>query len=110
MTFAELVLHVADGNYQFCAAIGGSAAPSVPKLAKNGPKEALVKRLQESFDYCASALVALDDSKLSEMLAIGGIRSPRSMGILTLSGSWNTHITMAQDYLSQNGHSFTPAP
>ena len=24
MTFAEFVLHVADGNYQFCSAIGGS--------------------------------------------------------------------------------------
>ena len=104
MTFAELVLHVADGNYLFCAPIGSIlAAPSMPKLSADGPKDALVKRLQESFDFCARALASLDDTKLSEMLTIGNTQSPRSMAILTLSGSWNSHLSMARDYLSQNG-------
>jgi len=103
MTFGELVLHVADGNYLFCSPIGNSEAPAVEKLPGDGPKDALVKRLQDSFDFCARALATLDDSKMSEMLVIGNVRSPRSMAILTLSGTWNTHMTMARDYLSKNG-------
>ena len=103
MTFGELVLHVADGNYLFCAPIGSSDAPTVEKLPGDGPKDALVKRLQDSFDFCARAMAKLDDSKMSEMLLIGNVRSPRSMAILTLSGTWNTHLTMARDYLSKNG-------
>lgn len=103
MTFGELVLHVADGNYLFCSPIGSSAAPEVEKLPSDGPKDALVKRLQDSFDFCARALATLDDAKMAEMLLIGNARSPRSMAILTLSSTWNTHLTMARDYLSKNG-------
>ena len=103
MTFGELVLHVADGNYLFCSPIGNNAAPAVEKLKGDGPKDALVQRLQDSFDFCARALASLDDSKMAEMLVIGNVRSPRSMAILTLSGTWNTHLTMARDYLSKNG-------
>jgi len=105
MAFGELVLHVADGNYLFCSPIGSRAAPVVEKLPADGPKDALVKRLQDSFDFCARALAMLDDTKMSEMLLIGNVRSPRSMAILTLSGTWNTHLTMARDYLSKNGQS-----
>jgi hypothetical protein len=109
MTFGELVLHVADGNYLFCSPIGSTDSPAVEKLAGDGPKEALVKRLQDSFDFCARALAPLDDAKMSEMLLIGNVRSPRSMAILTLSGTWNTHLTMARDYLSKNGQT-VPSP
>jgi len=42
MTFGELVLHVAVGNYLFCSHIGGTAEPSLSEVAPNGPKEALV--------------------------------------------------------------------
>jgi hypothetical protein len=110
MTFGELVLHVADGNYLFCSPIGSTAAPAVEKLAGDGPKDTLVKRLQDSFDFCVHALATLDDAKMSEMLVVGNVRSPRSMAILTLSGTWNTHLTMARDYLSKNGQTVASTP
>ena len=103
MTFGELVLHVADGNYLFCSPIGSTEAPAVEKLPGDGPKDVLIKRLQDSFDFCSRAVAALDDAKMSEMIVIGTVRSPRSMAILTLSGTWNTHLTMARDYLLKNG-------
>jgi hypothetical protein len=31
------------------------------------------------------------------------------MAILTLNGTWNTHLTMAQDYLAQNAQKTTAA-
>ena len=103
MTFGELVLHVAVGNYLFCSHIGGIAEPTVSELAGSGPKDAIVKRLQDSFDFCTRALASLNDAKMAEVLNIGVVKTPRSMAILTLSGSWITHLSMARDYLSQNG-------
>jgi hypothetical protein len=109
MTFGELVLHVAVGNYLFCSHIGGTAEPPLSQLAANGPKDALVKRLQESFDFCSRALASLNDTQMAEVLSIGTLKTPRSMAILTLTGTWNTHLAMAHDYLSQNGQAI-PAP
>ena len=48
-------------------------------------------------------MASLTDARMAELLAIGVVKTPRSMAILTLSGSWNTHLSMARDYLSQNG-------
>lgn len=103
MTFGALVLHIAVGNYRFCSRIGGTAEPTLGQLVADGPKDALVKRLQDSFDFCTQALASLSDDKMTEVLDFGDVKTPRSMAILTLSGSWNTHLSMARDYLSQNG-------
>jgi hypothetical protein len=103
MTFGALVLHVAVGNYLFCSRIGGTAEQPPSQLAPSGPKDALVKRLQDSFDFCTRALASLNDANMAEVLDFGDVKTPRSMAILTLSGSWNTHLSMARDYLSQNG-------
>lgn len=109
MTFGALVLHVADGNYLFCSHIGGTAQPPLSQIAPSGPKEAIVKRLQDSFDFCTRSFASLSDAKMAEVLEIGVVKTPRSMAILTLSGSWNTHLSMARDYLSQNGQPVSPS-
>jgi hypothetical protein len=103
LTFGALVLHVAVGNYLFCSRIGGTADRPPSELAPSGPKDALVKRLQDSFDFCTRALASLNDANMGEVLDFGDVKTPRSMAILTLSGSWNTHLSMAHDYLSRNG-------
>lgn len=103
MTFAELLLHVAQGNYLFCSRIGGTPEPALPPLAASAPKPELVARVQASFDFCSRAVATLNDSKLNEQLRVGDLKTPRSMAILTLTGTWNAHITMAHDYLAQNG-------
>lgn len=104
MSFGELVLHVAVGNYLFCSRIGGAPEPALPALTGREPKEQLVARLQASFDFCGRSLVALNDSKLGEVLKVGDAKMPRSMAILTLTGTWNAHLAMTHDYLAQNGH------
>ncbi len=103
MNFGELMLHVAVGNYLFCSRIGAAAEPALPALAANGPKDAIVRRLQDSFDFCTRALATLTDARMAEALNIGTTKTPRSMAILTLTGTWNSHLTMAQDDLAQNG-------
>ena len=109
MTFGALVLHVAVGNYLFCSRIGGAPEPAQKPSSPGESKESLVQRLQQSFDFCTRSLASLDDAKLSEVLDVGDVKMPRSMAILTLNGTWNTHLTMAQDYLAQNAQKTTAA-
>lgn len=109
MTFGALVLHVAVGNYLFCSKIGGAPEPARKPSAPGESKDLLVQRLQDSFDFCTRSLASLDDAKLSEVLDVASVKMPRSMAILTLNGTWNTHLAMAQDYLSQNGQKTTAA-
>ena len=109
MTFGALVLHVAVGNYLFCSRIGGTPEPAQKPSPPGESKDSLVQRLQDSFDFCTRSLASLDDAKLSEVLDVASVKMPRSMAILTLNGTWNTHLTMAQDYLAQNAQKTTAA-
>ena len=109
MTFGALVLHVAVGNYLFCSRIGGTPEPAQKPSPPGESKDSLVQRLQESFNFCTRSLASLDDAKLSEVLDVASVKMPRSMAILTLNGTWNTHLTMAQDYLAQNAQKTTAA-
>ena len=60
-TMGQLFGHIADGNYLFCAAASGEAAPasSVEKTMKT--KATLQKALAESYDFCDRAFAGLND-------------------------------------------------
>jgi DinB superfamily len=103
MTFGQLTLHVAVGNYLYCSKIGGVAEPKLPEISDTEPKDKLVERLKASFDFCKSAFASLDDSNKSETLTLGGTKTSRAMAILTLTGTWNDHFTMQTTYLQANG-------
>ena len=51
ITFAHLVMHIAQSNNALCAAIAGEPARET-KLSETDSKEALTKALQDSFTYC----------------------------------------------------------
>jgi hypothetical protein len=103
MTFAQLTLHVADGNYIYCSRIGGVPEPERPKLSDAAPKQKLVERLQASFDFCTTAFAKLEDANMSETLTLGDTKTTRSMAILTLTGTWSDHFSMQTTYLEANG-------
>jgi len=62
MTFGELMSHIATTNYQFCAGLKDSPAPSVSTAAG---KEAIVKFLSDSFEYCTAAIQKMSDEQLT---------------------------------------------
>jgi hypothetical protein len=103
MTFGQLTLHVAVGNYLYCSKIGAIAEPQLPEISDTEPKDKLVQRLQASFDFCTGALAKLDDSNKSETLILGDTKTSRAMAILTLTGTWNDHFSMQTTYLQANG-------
>ena len=61
MTFAELMVHIAATNYQFCAGLRDQQPPSLPSpTAKPG----VTKLLADSFHYCDVVILNLSESQL----------------------------------------------
>jgi uncharacterized damage-inducible protein DinB len=63
MNFGELISHIANTNYQFCAGLKDSAPPALPSPTdKNG----VVKFLSDSFSYCSSVIPSLTEQQLNQ--------------------------------------------
>ena len=104
MTFANVLIHLAQGNDLLCGKIGGMAAPTRPKIAEADSKEVLVARLKETFAFCDQALAGLDDSKLAEALPLFGPKPMTRAAIMTLTtGDWADHYSQMSIYLRMKG-------
>jgi uncharacterized damage-inducible protein DinB len=63
MNFGELISHIATTNYQFCAGLKDSDPPALPSP---GEKDAVVKFLSDSFEYCSAVIPNLSDQQLDK--------------------------------------------
>jgi uncharacterized damage-inducible protein DinB len=78
-TFGQILAHVAESNYFYCARSKGEAPP-VPDgtLEKNATtKAAIVKALGESVAYCDAVYAALTEASAAEMVKAGDNQIPR---------------------------------
>jgi uncharacterized damage-inducible protein DinB len=104
MTFGHLVAHMIESNNSFCSKAAAVAAPKVDEAKDSDGKDKLVAALKASFDFCATALEKMDDSKLAEMTeGFGGHQFSRARFALILAGSWADHYAEAAMYLRLNG-------
>ena len=102
-SFAHLVMHIAQSNNGLCSKISDAPAPEA-KLADTDPKDKLVAGLKASFDYCASALEKVDDSKLGDQMMLFGNRPfSRAAVLIILSDDWYDHYGAQATYLRLNG-------
>ena len=102
-SFAHLVMHIAQSNNGLCSKISDTPAPEA-KLADTDPKDKLVAGLKASFDYCASALDKVDDSKLGDQMMLFGNRPfSRAAVMIILSDDWYDHYGAQATYLRLNG-------
>jgi uncharacterized damage-inducible protein DinB len=62
MNFGQLISHIATTNYQFCAGLKDSDPPALPSPID---KDAVVKFLSDSFDYCSAVIPNLTDEQLN---------------------------------------------
>jgi hypothetical protein len=103
MTFAHLTAHIATSNTFLCSKISGTPAPDL-KLADTDPKDQLVAGLKASFDYCTTALAAVDDSKLGETIVLFGNRpSTIAAAMISITDDWADHYSTQASYLRLNG-------
>ena len=63
MDFGQLMSHIATTNYQFCAGLKDAAPPALPSPTE---KDAVVKFLSDSFDYCSAVIPNLTEEQLSK--------------------------------------------
>ena len=103
MTFAHLTAHIATSNMFLCSKISGTPAPDL-KLADTDPKDTLVAGLKASFDYCTTALTAVDDSKLGQPIVLFGSRPNTIAGaMISITDDWADHYSTQAGYLRLNG-------
>ena len=103
MSFAHLVVHIADSNNSLCAKVADVSAPKVDELKETDPKDKLLAAARASFDFCSTALANVDDSKLGDNVDFGRVQGPRVMGVFFLVGGWADHYGAAAMYLRLNG-------
>jgi uncharacterized damage-inducible protein DinB len=104
MSVGEIVGHLSQGNDYLCSKIGGAPAPKRSELAKGAPKEKLVGRLKETFQFCESALAKVNDSGLGTKVPYYGNQEvTRAQAILAAVEDWADHYSQLAIYLRLNG-------
>jgi hypothetical protein len=103
MTFAHLVIHIAESNNAMCAKIADIPEPKVDELKETDSKDKLLAAARASFDYCTTALANVDDSKLGDNVDFGNTQRPRAVAVFALAGGWADHYAAAAMYLRLNG-------
>ncbi len=104
MSVADVAVHIAGDNDFLCSAIGGMPAPERAKVAATDPKDKLVARVRESFQFCEAALAKIDDSKLGEQVPWEKNHTvSRARAIVETVDDWSDHYSQLAIYLRLNG-------
>jgi uncharacterized damage-inducible protein DinB len=83
-SFGQLVGHVADAQYEFCAAIVGDGKQP-PGIEKSKTSKAdLIQALKDGFAYCDQAYSSMSDARAAEVVKFFGRDAPK-MTILTFN-------------------------
>jgi len=87
-SFGQILGHVADANYSFCAGVLGESSPS-PGIEKTKTTKAeLTAALRDAFAYCSRAYDALTDASASETVKAFG-QERNKLGVLWFNASHN---------------------
>jgi uncharacterized damage-inducible protein DinB len=105
-TFAELIAHVADDQYNLCAPAKGETRKAAYTAIESSlsTKADLIPALKQAFSYCDGAYDVLTDSSAAEMVTIAGKGSRARFGMLNWN-LWHTweHYGNVVVYLRMNG-------
>jgi len=101
-SFGEIVGHVANANYMFCAMGSGEANPSRANFEQTTAKPALVQALKDSFAFCDRAYQT-SDAKLMEKVDVFGQQQDRLYALIMNVGHENEHYGNLVTYLRMKG-------
>jgi hypothetical protein len=103
LSFGEVLVHLSGGNEFLCSAISGMPAPKRAKVAATEPKQKLIDRLKESFQFCETALAKIDDSGLGAQVPFFGEgKVSRATAMLAASEDWADHYSQLAIYMRLN--------
>ena len=100
MDFGQLMSHIATTNYQFCAGLKDAAPPALPSPTD---KDAVVKFLSDSFDYCAAVIPDLSEEQLNKTHDSPDGRLPGREVLLAMYIHVAHHRGQAEIYLRDKG-------
>lgn len=83
-TYGQIVGHVADSQYAFCAAVRGEKNPGLKIEKTKTSKADLIAALNAAFTYCDQAYDAMTDTSAAETVKYFGGDTPK-MGVLTVN-------------------------
>ena len=89
-SFGEIIGHLADGNFYFCAQARGEAPPVAASFEKVIGKAALVKALSDALAYCDGVYTATTDATFNETIQVPAASGP---GTRTVRGALLTFNT-----------------
>src|SRR5262245_22905344 len=78
-SFGELVGHLVNANFFFCAQAKGEKSPGTTNYEKTTDRAALVKALNESLKYCDDAYSATTDANFSQAVTMTGQGNPQTV-------------------------------
>jgi uncharacterized damage-inducible protein DinB len=104
-SFAQLVGHVANANFLFCALTGLEKPPSTQNNELIDDKTALVNALTASLEYCDRAYAATTDATFGELVKLpGGTQASRGSVLVFNTAHNNEHYGNLVVYLRLKGH------
>jgi uncharacterized damage-inducible protein DinB len=87
-SFGQLIGHVADAQYEFCAPVVGDGAKS-PEIEKNKTSKAdLIQGLKQAFAYCDKAYDGMTDAHAAEIVDFFG-RKAAKLTLLNFNSAHN---------------------
>lgn len=102
-TYAQILAHVADAQYMFCAAALGERNPSPRVEQTKRTKADIITALKDAGAYCDRVFVGMTDVSGAELTTYGGAPAPR-LGIMTASYTHaGLHCGNLVTYLRMNG-------
>lgn len=107
-SFGELIGHLANANFNYCALAKGEKNPNAVDFEKKTAKADLVKGLQDSFAYCEPIYTAATDAWQGEMIKTGPagrqVDRPRAFGLVFNVAHNNEHYGNIVTYMRLKGH------
>ncbi|PYQ73840.1 MAG: DinB family protein [Acidobacteria bacterium] len=108
-SFGEVLGHIANANFFFCAQAKGMSSPSTTNLERVTEKAALVKALLDSLAYCDTVYETTTDSNFNQPATIAGLGNKPTQTIRGVVLMFNTthnneHYGNIVVYMRLKGH------
>jgi len=103
-TFGELLGHVANSNFNYCARVKGEKNPNEGNdIEKKTAKADVQKGLADSFAYCDGVYGGMTDAKAMEMMKMGQGEAPRARLLIGNISHDNEHYGNLVTYMRLKG-------
>lgn len=108
-SFAQLMGHVANANFFFCAQAKGERSPSTENYERTTDKAALAKAVKDSLAYCDEVYNATNDANFNQMVKVatpggGGGQTARGSILIFNTAHNNEHYGNVAIYMRLKNH------